>query len=74
MNQNEQGIDCGGVCQLVCSANIKPLIPLWTRPVKISGDVYSVVSYIENQNIGNGVNALIHIMDKKPIRGWVRIN
>jgi hypothetical protein len=70
MNQNEQGIDCGGVCQLVCSANIKPLIPLWTRPVKISGDVYSVVSYIENQNIGNGVKEVpyeIRLFDEKNI-------
>lgn len=54
-NQDERGIDCGGVCSLMCSADIKPLLPLWTRPIKITGDVYSVVSYIENQNMGNGV-------------------
>lgn len=53
-NQDERGIDCGGVCSLMCSADVKPLLPLWTRPIKITGDVYSVVSYIENQNMGNG--------------------
>lgn len=77
-NQDEQGIDCGGICNLMCIADTKPLIPLWTRPVHIVGDVYSVVSYIENQNIGNGVKKIpyeIRMYDERnilvaqPIRG-----
>ncbi len=48
-NQDERGIDCGGICSIMCLADTKPLIPLWTRPIKITGDVFSVVSYIENQ-------------------------
>ncbi len=77
-NQDERGVDCGGICSLMCVADTKPLIPLWTRPLKITGDVYSVVSYIENQNMGNGVARVpyeIRIFDDKnvlvsePIRG-----
>ncbi len=77
-NQDERGIDCGGMCQLMCMNDVKPLIPLWTRPFKITGDVYSIVSYIENQNMGNGVKSVpyeIRMYDDKnvlvvePIRG-----
>lgn len=77
-NQDEHGIDCGGMCQLMCMNEVKPLIPLWTRPFKITGDVYSVVSYIENQNMGNGVKNVpyeIRLYDDKnvlvtePIKG-----
>lgn len=69
-NQDERGVDCGGLCTLMCLADVKPLIPLWTRPISITGDVYSVVSYIENQNIGNGVEKVpyeIRIYDDKNI-------
>lgn len=77
-NQDERGIDCGGICSIMCLADTKPLIPLWTRPLKITGDVYSVVSYIENQNIGNGVKKVPYelrlyddknILVSQPIRG-----
>ena len=69
-NQNERGIDCGGVCSIMCLVDTKPLIPLWTRPVKITGDVFSVVSYIENQNVGNGIKRIpyeIRLFDDKNI-------
>ncbi len=69
-NQDERGIDCGGICSIMCLADTKPLIPLWTRPIKITGDVYSVVSYIENQNMGNGIEKIpyeIRIFDDKNI-------
>lgn len=67
-NQNERGIDCGGVCSLMCVADIKPILPLWVRPIKIVGDVYSVVAYIENQNQGSGVESVsyeIRLYDDK---------
>lgn len=69
-NQDERGVDCGGLCSLMCLSDVKPLIPLWTRPIKITGDVYSVVSYIENQNTGNGVEKVpyeIRMYDDKNI-------
>lgn len=57
-NQDERGIDCGGICELVCMADTRPIVPLWTRPFKITGDVYSVLSLIENQNIGSGIKSV----------------
>jgi hypothetical protein len=69
-NQNERGVDCGGVCELMCTADARPLIPLWTRPVNITSDIYSVVSYIENQNVGYGVQSVpyeIRMYDERNI-------
>lgn len=69
-NQGERGVDCGGVCQLVCPADVRPLVPLWTRPLKITGDIYSVVSLVENQNAGNGVKSIpyeIRMYDERNI-------
>jgi hypothetical protein len=77
-NQGERGVDCGGTCSLMCSTDIKPLLPLWTRPIKITGDVYAVVSYIENQNKGNGAEKVSYeirmyddnnILATEPIKG-----
>ena len=30
-NQDERGIDCGGVCALVCLADAKTVVPIWSR-------------------------------------------
>ncbi len=77
-NQDERGVDCGGACDLMCVADVRPLVPLWTRPFKIAGDVFSVVSYIENQNVGNGIKSIpyeIRVYDEtniligEPIKG-----
>lgn len=57
-NQNERGIDCGGVCSLVCSADAKTIVPLWSRVFNTTGDVHSVVAYIENQNTTAGVEQI----------------
>lgn len=54
-NQDERGIDCGGVCALVCPMDAKTVVPLWSRVFPIAGDVYSVVAYVENQNVDAGV-------------------
>ena len=34
-NQNEEGIDCGGVCVIACSFNVESLNILWTRPFEV---------------------------------------
>lgn len=69
-NQNERGIDCGGVCELMCMNDVTPLITLWQRPVLVSGDVYSAVVYVENQNKSAGIKKLdyeIKLYDDKNI-------
>lgn len=57
-NQNERGVDCGGVCALVCPMDAKTIVPVWSRVFPIVGDVYSVAAYIENQNIDAGVKKI----------------
>src|SRR4051812_17152322 len=57
-NQNERGIDCGGVCTLVCPMDVKSIVPIWSRVFHTAGDVYSVVSYVENQNQDAGVKQI----------------
>ena len=57
-NQNERGIDCGGVCTLVCTADAKTIVPIWSRVFNTAGDVHSVVAYVENQNPTAGVKKI----------------
>lgn len=69
-NQNERGIDCGGICSVVCTQDAKSLIPLWTRVFHITDDVYSVVAYLENQNTTAAIQKIsyeIRIYDDKNI-------
>ncbi|MBX4210658.1 hypothetical protein KW783_01675 [Candidatus Parcubacteria bacterium] len=49
-NQNETGVDCGGVCGTLCDSEILQPIVMWTRPFKVADNVYSALAYIENPN------------------------
>ncbi len=49
-NQDEQGVDCGGVCPIVCSfATVDPVL-LWTRSFEVSEGIYNVAALVENPN------------------------
>jgi hypothetical protein len=54
-DQNELGVDCGGVCANLCPFQVKSIVPLWSRVVEITPGVYSAVAYVENQNVTAGV-------------------
>ncbi len=59
-NQNEEGVDCGGRCSVICSSQIiKPSI-LWSRAFEGGRGSYNAVAYIENPNIGLGVKEAIY--------------
>lgn len=51
-NQNETGIDCGGICQRACVQDVvaEPTI-MWARIFKTSGGMYNAVAYLQNPNI-----------------------
>ncbi|MDD5318867.1 MAG: hypothetical protein PHF79_03600 [Candidatus Pacebacteria bacterium] len=52
LNQNETGIDCGGVCNKVCPNDIKNVpSAVWSRAFKVTDGVYNLVAYIQNPNI-----------------------
>lgn len=51
-NQDEAGIDCDGVCTLLC---VQPNIaPLWSRSVKVAPGVYHATALIKNPNTSAG--------------------
>ncbi len=49
-NQGEEGIDCNGICQRLCSEKLTLPVVKWVRPFHVSGDVYSVAALVENSN------------------------
>jgi len=51
LNQDEEGIDCGGSCKAICQFKAEDVAILWSRVVPVVDDVYSVVAMVENPNI-----------------------
>lgn len=60
-NQDELGIDCGGVCDLLCNSQYSSLNILWSRFSKVSDGVYNVLAYIVNPNTNAGVDNLDYV-------------
>lgn len=55
-NGGEAGVDCGGVCELMCPHQIIEPIVHWQRLFEVAPGVYNVVAYVENQNPEAGVD------------------
>jgi len=55
-NGDETGVDCGGSCTLLCTNDALAPIVHWSKIFNVSGNVYTAVAYVENQNI-NSKNA-----------------
>lgn len=49
-NGDEQGIDCGGSCSIMCKQSVSDPVVLWSRAFHVVGSNYNLVAYIENQN------------------------
>lgn len=60
-NQDELGIDCGGVCTLLCPTQYVPLNVLWTRFSRVNDGIYNVLAYIENPNLNAGTNNVDYV-------------
>lgn len=54
-NQNERCIDGGGICARVCPMDAKTVVTRWSRVFHTTGDVWSVLAYLENQNTTAGI-------------------
>ena len=51
-NGPETGIDCGGACKLLCTAEISKPLSRWDpRIFYIASSTYSVLAYLENPNV-----------------------
>lgn len=49
-NQDERGVDCGGVCARVCIGDTQDLVVKWSRVFLVSTDRYDLAAKINNQN------------------------
>ena len=54
MNGGETGIDCGGLCALMCRQSVSDPVILWSRAFPVMGNTYNLVAYVENQNKDSG--------------------
>lgn len=50
LNGEEEGIDCGGSCELFCSAEALGLVTRWSRFQEVVPGRYNVMALVENQN------------------------
>ena len=55
-NQEEEGVDCGGSCALMCEA--PTVSALWARSVKVAAGVYHAVAMVRNPSTTAGTESL----------------
>lgn len=66
-NQDEQGIDCGGICTSVCRLSVIEPTVSFTRALPQGQGRVDVISYINNPNVtaaGTGVQYTLELYDK----------
>ena len=50
-NQDEHGVDCGGICQIACVFEVQAEPTLqWSRAYYVSKGTYNLVAYLQNPN------------------------
>lgn len=54
-NQDEVGVDCGGVCPTVCSQEVTALRILWSRVFPVGNNRYDAVALVKNPNPRHGI-------------------
>lgn len=54
-NGDERGVDCGGSCSLICKADTKDPVILWSRAFPVAGTSYNLVAMVENPNIDGAI-------------------
>lgn len=62
-NQNETGIDCGGVCAAQCRDTHLGIKTLWTKTFPLRKGMYDVASLVENPNLDASIPELRYTVD-----------
>ncbi len=53
---NEQGVDCGGSCSLICPNQASQPTVAWARAFLTASSTYTAAAYIQNTNVGAGAH------------------
>lgn len=53
-NGREGGVDCGGRCARICTAEVEQPVVKWVRAFRVTEGQYNAVAYIENRNVNSG--------------------
>lgn len=51
-NQDEENVDCGGICERICVGMAQPLSVVWVRTLPGADGYYDVAAKIDNLNAG----------------------
>lgn len=62
-NGDETGVDCGGGCQYLCDASVRPPTVRFARALSPSPGRTDVIAYIDNPNRGAAVKALPYTLE-----------
>lgn len=62
-NGSERGIDCGGTCVRICSAEAIPPNVLWAESFEIAPGQYNATAYVENRNPVASVERLTYTFE-----------
>ncbi|MDB5204739.1 MAG: hypothetical protein JWP09_767 [Candidatus Taylorbacteria bacterium] len=69
-NQDEMGVDCGGICALVCPLESRPPITVYSRLFKAGPGAYSALALVENPNqnvFSTNMQYIFKVYDEKNI-------
>lgn len=53
-NGDEHGVDCGGLCNRFCPAEVSQVTVRWYRSFPVTESVWSSIAYLENPNVNAG--------------------
>jgi hypothetical protein len=57
-DDNELGVDCGGVCKIACLSQVEPLKVHWVRVFEVMSNKYDAVALLENTNAEFGAKTI----------------
>jgi hypothetical protein len=69
LNQNEEQVDCGGLCAPCLSEKADDVIVLWTRFFEVRPGVYDVAALVENVNLTLGSPTIPYVFELYDING-----
>jgi hypothetical protein len=69
-NEDEIGVDCGGICNARCAFEVQDLQLLWSRPFPVSEGFWNAVAYVENPNFDSyaeGIPYIFSVYDEENV-------